>query len=251
MRTLAVSLVLVMVLAVAASAQPSGLQKKFGGKRPRPFMVLGMRGFAVSGDSYELAGLNIVGPPKPPKSEDSEEATTSTDDKRPPLRGILHIGASAYALKNVEVTLEDFEAKTPDGKTISGKRPSAFSATLCKLPDKEALADGEADEDSDEEADEDSEDSDSEDSASESSEPELEEVGTLSLTIEAKDIAMMQRPAAKGEASIDGTTWTIYGAVAAPMPRPQRDRMGDKSDDSSDDDTEDDSDTASEVEEGF
>ena len=244
MRKLAVGLVLVMVLAVAASAQGRGRLGQFGqqGRRgPRPFMVLGMKGFAVSSDAYELLGLHIVGPPKRPLDEDassdetSDDETNATEGKRPPLRGVLHIAGNAYALKDVEVTFEDFEVETPEGETISGKRPSAFSATLCNMPDRKSLAEQES-------SDEDSE---------ESSEPNLEEVGTLSLTIEAKEIAMMQRPAAKGEATIDGTSWTIYGAVDGPRP-PRRPRRNEEINDEDDVNSEDDdSETADAVEEGF
>ena len=234
MRKLAVGLVLVMVLAVAASAQGRGRLQQFGEQgrmRPRPFMVLGMRGFAVSSDAYELLGLNIVGPPKPPQGEEassdevSEDEAEVSEEQLPPLRGILHIAGKAYALKDVEVTFEDFEVETPEGETISSKRPSAFTATLCNMPDSESLGEQEEDE------------------KSEASEVELEEVGTLSLTIEAKEIAMMERPAAKGEATIDGTSWTIYGAVEAPRP-PRRPRRQEEL-------NSEDSDTADAVEEGF
>ncbi len=257
MRTLAVSLVLVMVFAVALNARGfaprRGRMGQFGqngGERPpRPFRVLGMRGFAVSDDSYELLGLNIVGPPKGMKADDESDETEVSDETEeteisedgeqlPPLRGIIHIAGDAYALKDVEVTFEDFSVETPEGEEISGKRPSAFTATLCKLPERESLADSEASEAS--EASETSE-------TSEEEKPELEEVGSLSLTIEPKDIGKMKRPAAKGEATIDGTTWTLYGAVDGPRP-PRRPR---ENNEDSANGQEDDSETADVVEEGF
>ena len=206
-----------------------------GDSRKRPPMghkmrpVFAARGFAIGGEGYELFGLNIL-PAKPFRGRMNEagegvDETIVNEDSLKEHKGVLGMAETPYLLKDIEIEFTELEGQdqSEDNEENSEavreprKVVSSIKATLCRAPEREAL------------------DEEPSDNASESTDEatekrfidSLEEVGTLSLTVEIKESKQMKVPVARGEVTLTDGTYELY-AVLGKGPHPQMRRGRDE-----------------------
>jgi len=203
--------------ALAQMGPPMGPGFRGAPHLPPPLLVV--HGVATCDDTSHPCHV-VVAPQLPPPrpadlgwddendevaSEDGSDGTTL-----PPLGGVLDIAGHPHMLTDVEVTIDEDEDTTEDTDEATDddaerpprKRITAVTATLCLPPRPAAL----------------------QEAIQNRTAPELEEIGTLSLTIEPKTLDDGRVvPYVTGTAVItiddEDRTFTIEGGLMGPPPR--------------------------------
>ncbi len=136
--------------------------------------VFAIKGFALSGDECMIAVVDIFAE----KAEEADESEEDTESTTPELEGVLKVGENAWELEDIVITSEEETVTTDDGETKTIKRINSITANIYG-------DDGNGNATS---------------------------MGSLELTIEAKQVMSREVPCAKGTATIDDTV-TIYGRL--------------------------------------